>query len=335
MSVRAFSILANLLPDWARPDHPAVRYFRRGQAIPLRRTQRVMRLVMGVGAALVLITISAVFAGRDSPLGLSGTGDSQVYAVLYFPVLIGQLVALLAVLLLASGTLDDERQRGAWDDVRITSHGAETLIRARWAALFYQMRPLLIALLVPRVVFAGLMLADLTHYQGHALDFYLMGIIPDLPLAAGVVLLAALMTATLLQLPVLLGLNAAIGLVMASTVTPGRVALAVRVAVLAAEIAIFGLALSGGMRVLDAGKSGAAFQHLGMGARWLRLLALGLWGDQGLRFMDLETTLQTWPDVDYGVLLGAALLAALTVEIVLTNGLLNLAARRAARPVLA
>ena len=329
--MRSHSALSRMLPDWARPDHPAVRYFRRGRAVPLRRRQRALRLSAGVGVALVLIAIGTVLVGNDSLPGMAGQRHSQVYAVLYYPLLIGQYVALMGGLIVVSNTLVEERRRGTWDDVRTTSHGAETFIWARWAALFYQMRPLLIALLVPRVVFAGLMLADLTHHQGHTLDFYLMGVTPELPPAAGVILLAALLTAVLLQLPVLLGLNAAIGLVIAATAVRGGAALLARVLVLAAEIAIFGLALTGGLRMLDAEMSGTTSQQMSTGAHWLRLLALGVWGDQGLRFMDLRTILQTWPDVDYGVLLGAALLAALVIEIALTNGLLRLAARRAAR----
>jgi hypothetical protein len=65
--------------------------------------------------------------------------------------------------------------------------------------------------------------------------------------------------------------------------------------------------------------------------QWAGLLLIGTLGDQSLRFMDLETTLQTWPDVDYGVLLGGVLLLAVIVQIGLIRLLLALAARQASR----
>ncbi len=67
--------------------------------------------------------------------------------------------------------------------------------------------------------------------------------------------------------------------------------------------------------------------------QWLSLLLMGTLGDQGLRFMDLETTLRTWPDVDYAVLLGGALLLAVILEMLLIRGVLAWAARRASRPL--
>ncbi len=320
------------LPEWARPTNPVLRHMlQRGG----RRQPRLLRVLLRAGGAVVvaaLVAVSYAFFQDGNPLALDQAPDWDVLTVLYFPLWALQIVALAVALLITSSAMADERRRGTWESYKITSHGAEMVMRARWAATFYQMRWLLAALVIPRVIFVGAMLVDLTDYQGYHLDLYLTGITPDVPVEAGVLLLAALMTAGLLQVLVLVGLNAALGLVISAYIERRGAALLARLTVLVVEGTLIALTFSGGKRVLDSAIGSSALEQLSMADRWGRLLGLGTLGDMGLRFMDLRTFLQTWTDVDYGVLLGVAILAAVAVQVVVTNGLLLLAVRRATRP---
>jgi hypothetical protein len=316
------------LPDWARPDDPVLRYSLRREQRPPTPMRWLWRL-SAVAAVSALLAMSLLAYDMRSPLGMSEPDGSVLHTVLYFPLLIVQWAGLVIALLSASNAVSNERQRGTWEDLKITSHGAEKIMRAQWAAVFYQMRWALVLLIVMRVVFAGLMLADLTDFQGYRLDLYISGIRPEVSSEVAVILLAALMTAALLQFPVLIGLNAAVGLVLAAAFRRRSMTSLVR---LAAFVLVSGgliLCLSAGQSVLD---STYTYERMSMLARWIGLLLSGAFGDQGLRFMDLQTFLQTWTDVDFGVLLGAALLALVAIEVMLTNALLALAVRLASRP---
>lgn len=322
------------IPIWARPENPVLRYTL--QRFGRRRARRpAIRWLL---RALLALTLAGALAfsyrayRTGSALLVSQANTSALFAILYFPLLVAQLLTLIWALLLTSSMLPHEQQRGTWEPLKITSHGAEMAMRARWAAVFYQLRWALLLLLVPRVLFAGQLLVDLTDYQGRHLDLYMMGIRPELPVEAGVLMLAAFVTAALLHLLVAVGLNAAVGLLISTVFRSQQMALLAQVLALLAQIAVFGLALAAGLSVLDQDPGFA--QQTGQPAfgRWLSLLLMAGIGDHGLRLMDLRTFLETWPGIDYGVFLGAGMLVMMGVQAVFTNGLLEWAARRAARP---
>ncbi|MBN2303525.1 MAG: hypothetical protein JXQ72_03560 [Anaerolineae bacterium] len=323
-------LLSTLLPDQS-PAH--VRYI---LASGQRRRSAGQRWLVRIGTTIgiaALVIASYVFYRSDEALLIDSSITPDWFAVLYAPLVIGQGIAWLAALVLASMTIADEQRRGTWEAFKITSHGAEQLVRAQWLAALYRLRWLLIALIAPRIVFAGIMLADMTDYQGHMLDLHMTGITPDgMPLEAGIILLAALMTAALLQVVVLTGLNAAVGLVIAAYFEKRAARFIAQTVAVMVQVGGIALAIAGGQFVLDGDMGSAAWSGLSMTDRWLRLVGLGTVGDAGLRFMDLQTFLRTWTDVDYGVLLGAAILAVMAVQVVATDGLLRLARRRAARP---
>jgi hypothetical protein len=332
MLTRAQRTFYAQLPAWAQPENAVLRYMlQRGQF----QRHRGLRRVAWLGGAVVMLALLALSwgaLGAGDPLLMRDPAASRLYTALYFPLLVLQFVALMVALLAVSGTVAGERQRGTWEAFLITSHGAELVMRARWAAVFYQMRWLLALLLIPRVMFAGRMLADLTEHNGYQLDLYLSGITPQVPLEIGVIMLAALMTAALLQVLVLVGLNAAVGLLISALFDRRGATLLARLLVFLVEVAVFGLALRAGHTVLDGDPLALAAGDGSMAARWMDLMLMGALGDQSLRFMDLRTFLQTWADVHYGVLVGGALLVAVLAQVGLTNALIDVAARRASRP---
>lgn len=314
-------------PAWAQPDNIVQHYARGRQNRPLRRS---LLALLSALIVLGLLAISLITYDPGHPLGQSGARTWTIYAVLYFPMLVMQALILALALLNASATTTNGPQ---WEALKITSHGAEFIVRARWAATLYQLRVSLLLLIVPRLIFAGLMLVDVTRDGGYHLDLYLYGITPAVPLEIAVISLAALMTAALLQFPVLLALNAALGLLI-STVFSNRVAvITARLTVLIVEVALAVLALQLGWDTLEHNPLPPAPVEISPSNQWAGLVLLGTVGDQSLRFMNLDTSLQTWADVDYGVWLGGILLLIVIVEIITIKGLLILATRRAARPL--
>ncbi len=318
---------------WARPTNPVLRYMllrdrrRRGLSV------RWLNLLVGAGLVLWLVWSSYQGYKNNLNLGVSDQGESTFFAILYFPALLLQIFVVIAALLLTSNMVSNERIRGTWEQVQITSHGAEMVMRSRWAAVFYQMRLLLAVLVVVRAVFVGQMLIDLGQYQGYHLDLYLSGIQPEISLEAGIVLLAALMTAVLLQPLVLVGLNASIGLLL-STITKGRAFTVIAQALIVlTELFLIAGSLSAGWAVLE-GNTGGATKLAGMTMteRWNSLMVMGSVGDLGLRFLNLSTYLNVWANVQNGVLLGVGILAMVLLQAVITNVLLWWAAQRASRP---
>lgn len=319
------------LPTWARPDYPMLRYLRRplDEGPALVRAARRMNLVL-----VILVLAAAGLAGSlmGSPIWLRHSTGSRVFDVLYFPLTIAQFAAQVFALQLMANVVAGERARGRWEEIKITSHGAEMLVRAHWAALLYRLLPVIALLMLPRLVFAARMLADVAREQGYYLDFYLSGTTPEIPLELAILMVAGLMTAALLQVPVLLALLAAAGLALSARLRSGMIR-GGRALVFVLHAAVFVLARDWGRTVIDAGPWTTFYAQMGMPARWLGLFFMGTLGDQGLRFMDLTTTLQTWPEVHYAVLIGGALLAALVIEVLLTNALLRLAVRWASDAV--
>lgn len=324
--------MAAQLPGWARPENPVLRYMLdRG---PQRRP--VLRWIALLGWLVIiagLVGINAAAYDADWELWTDLTTESGpvavAFSVLYYPLTVMQAGVLALALLMASNAVATERLRGTWESFKVTSHGAEMVIRARWAAVFYQMRWLLVLLIAPRVLFAAWMLAGVTDYQGYHIDLYIMGITPDVPLEGAVILLAAMMTAALAQVPVLIGLYAAVGVLLSAGFHRRGVMLIVRVMLVLVHVVLVAVGLVAGANVLDHTVLSGS-NHL---ERWIGLFGMGLIGDEGLRLMELETFFQTWTDVHYAVLLGGALVAAVAVEIMLTNVLLGLAVRWASRPV--
>lgn len=313
------------LPGWMRPSHPVVRYILLREGRRLGRAGRWFVRVAGVVGGVTLLAASYEAYTARAELGPIGQVDSGLFATLYIPLVLLQIFTITLALVMSYGLLAREQQRGTWDLLKVTSHGAEMAIRARWAAVFYQLRWPLILILLSRLWFAGQMLAGLTDYEGRHLDLYTSGITPEVSLEAGILLLAAFMTAALLQPLVMVAHNAALGLYLSSFSRKTQIAWLVRTLTLIMQVGMFSAALVISDQFwrasLDADRGG-----------WAPILTfVATVGDQSLRLMDLPSLFRVWADVDYGVLMGAALCGIMLLQATITMLMLWLAARRAGR----
>lgn len=319
------------LPDWARPTHPILRYMLDHDS--RRRTARqrwLIRLVALVVVGGLVLSNAAIL--QDNPVMMREPTKYHLFTLMYFPLVMLQYFAMLFAMLLTTQAISAEVQRDTWESLKLTSHGAALVFRARWAAVFYQLRWLLVLIIALRVIFAGTMIIDTMDERGYLLDLFTDGITPAVSVDAAILLLAVQITAALLAVPVLLGLYAAVGLLLAALVQNRAALNTLRVALVVGQFALLIIGLDNGSHVLEADPFSSGLAEMSMRTRWWKLFSLGVIGDQGLYGMDLYTTLRTWTDVHYGVLLGAAFFGALIVQILLTDGMIRLAAWRAARP---
>lgn len=320
------------LPDWARPTHPVLRTMLVHDLRRRTRTQRFLIRLVAVVVVTGLLISSAAIVDQGNPIMMREPTKYPLFTLMYFPLVMLQYFGMLIGTLLTTQAISAEVQRDAWQTLKLTSHGAALVFRARWAAVFYQLRWLIGGIVLLRLTFAGTMILDATGERGHLIDLYASGITPSVSVEAAILLLAAQITYALLAVPVLLGLYAAVGLLLASLIQQHTILNVVRVGLVIGQFALLIVGLNSGSLVLEADPFGSALREMSTTTRWFNLFALGVIGDQGLYSMDLTTTLNTWTDVHYGILLGVALLGILMVQLLLTDGMIRLAAWRAARP---
>ncbi len=287
------------LPAWAQPNHPVLRYM-----ILRGRTRdalwwRLMRTLLQVIAAAIIVVfgyqIATGFGVRQAP---------SLHAVLYWPlVFLGVLVGL-AAMTVTSNAISLEKSRGTWDSLRITSHGAELTFQARWIAAFYALRGPLSVLFLARLVFVVAILIDLMqYYRGRYLDLLLSGITPAVSVPVGAALLAALMTAAVLQPLVAVGLDAAVGLLVSILVREPRYNLLVRAALGAIRVLLVLGAIVFGSQAF------ALVEWMTPPLTWAGMLLQSVLGDQGLRLLNLEESGLIWAELEFGILIGLILLA--------------------------
>jgi hypothetical protein len=286
------------LPAWGQPAHPVLRYLLQRSRPPETRWRRLARL--GLQAATVAIV---VLLGYQVATGFGAQPARSLHAILYWPLVLLSVLVGLAALMLTGSAISLEKARGTWDSLRITSHGAGLVFQARWVSVFYTLRGPLGVLFLARLVFALAILIDLAQYfRGRYLDLLLSGITPTVSVPVGAALLAATMTAAILQPLVAVGLDAAVGLLVSVMVREPRYDILVRTAL--------------GPWMTTAGV-------------WMAILFQSMVGDQGLRLLTLEESGPLWADVHYGILIGPALLVLTLFQAWLAGRMVGWAAHRA------
>lgn len=308
------------LPQWARPTHPIMRSI----LGPIERSSRLrgfLRLLIGVALIALVVGLGYVTAKQDS-----GDDEPALRDVLYGPLVGAQTIALVLALAMTSNVVAVERQKQTWDSLKLTTVGASLSLRARWISVFFRLKWLLLAILIGRLVYIGLLMKDIVDFQGRALDLYISGITPEISLNVAILLMTALMTAFIMMPFIAVGLAAAIGIVLA-------------VYTRARSVVILGLLTLIGLRILQTIFAISLDDRLFEGAldmerteAWARLLFSALEGDMALKLLHLETLGQVWADVDYTVYVGGVLLAMVLVEAAIANGLVLFAAWRATKP---
>ncbi len=230
----------------------------------------------------------------------------------------------IAALTSTSSFVSDEMRRQNWDSLRATEQGAEIAMRARWVSVFYRLRGVLAVVLGARVLLTGLMLWELTAFQGRYLDLLINGIVPDVPLVAAVLLVSFTMTAALLLPLTTIGFDAAAGLLVSALVQQRTYSTLLQAVMIFVRLLLTVGLLVGATQFLQ-----GQMLELPNAAAWLLMAGYGALGDWGLAFLQLGRSSEIWATVPYGIFLGMALLLFALVQAAAADRLLMLAVRQA------
>lgn len=310
------------IPVWARRDHPVQRYQQRGETRARWQVRYGRALAVIVGLTMMGL-IGGLIATRVFTVPAGQNPSESFYAIVYFPLIALQLLARIGATALTASVVSEEMRRQNWDNVRATVIGAELTLRARWAMVFYRLRPLLGLIFALRIILLGALLWDLASFQGRYLELLINGITPQSPEFLAIAALALVMT-TALILPITgIGFDGAIGLTIAAN-APSRAAVTilqgvwalVRIGVTAVLLYGAGQYLAGDLVLSDPAAWGIGFLALAMGDWGLGLLYLGRAG-------------LIWATIPYSILFGVCLALFALAQAVLTDALVTFAARRA------
>lgn len=316
--------LVGELPHWARASHPLVRY-ELGLVRPDIQRSRRLRVV-GFALLIVLLYASGYLLATNVFQNPPGQNLSEIaMAIAFWPTLALQFLLQIVALGLTVNMVTDQKRRLSWDNLRATEGGAGLALRARWASVYYRLRPLIAVIILVRLGLIIAVLIDLTAFQGHYIDLLMNGVTPNLPPLVAALLLAFLMTAALLIPLTGTGLLAAIGLLISVNVQQRVYSVMLQlIVILVLLLIVVGLIL-GATQFIN-----GDWQISDLGA-WLVMGGFGAFGDWGLKFLHLGFYSEVWATVPYSIFFGVVLLAFALLQSAITEWLLALAIRRAER----
>jgi hypothetical protein len=312
------------LPDWARPNHPLVRY-QRGLAQRISRRTAYLRIAGITALVVVLFWIGyAIATGffQDVP-GQSPTESAM--AIAFWPTLALQVILQIGALTMTVNTVSEQKRRQTWDNLRATPDGAGLALRTRWATVYYRLRALLGLVLVIRIGLIIGILYDLTAFQGQYIDLLVNNITPDVSPIIAALLLAFVMTAGLLLPLTSIGFDAAIGLLVSVTVQQRVYSVMTQMIVILIRIGIMIALLIGATQFMRGNLT------VSDGTGWLLMGGFSALGDWGLSFLHLGFYGEVWATIPYGIFLGIGLLLFSMVQSAITEWILAYAIRRAER----
>ncbi|MEO8610417.1 MAG: hypothetical protein ABI690_21150 [Chloroflexota bacterium] len=316
--------LAIQLPEWARSDHPLMRY-ELGRAARIPRRRQYLRIAGFVALILVLYWGGYVIATGFFQTVPGQNLTESLIAVVFWPTLVLQVIMQVMSLALTVNTVGEQKRRQTWDNLRATEGGVALAFRTRWATVYYRLRPLLGVVMAIRIVLIVGILIDLTAFQGRYIDLLINGVVPDISPLVAALLLAFMMTASLLLPLTSIGLDAALGLLVSVTAQQRIYSVMTQLIVVLIRLAlVIGLTL-GATQFIRGDLT------LPDGAAWGLMGAFAGFGDWGLSYLHLGFYSEIWATIPFAIFLGIGLLIFSMAESALTEWVLNLAIRRAER----
>lgn len=319
------SFLLNLwysqFPHWARPEHPIMRsVMRQGpRTFSLRHWPRI----------LLVLTILGI-AGAVSYLG--NNQEFNLREILYIPLLLAQAVAVILGLILTANAVAVEEQRGTWDSLKLTLVGVPLSLRARWIAVFHQLWWLLGIIILLRMVFLGLLMRDLMDFQGRALDLYISGITPAVSLDVAILLMVAFMTGFIMQPIIAVAASAALGVILSVTVRSRAMVFIFMLLFIGLYLGLVYLGIALGDETILTQTETFTPTTLSESEGWGVLYLMSLHGDMALKLTQLEVQGQVWAEYDKGIYWGGLYLGLIMVSGMVANLLVEISAKRAAKP---
>ena len=310
-----------LLPEWARPDHPLVQYElshhgpgRSRRAFLLQLTA----LLMLLAGAAAIYAVATDLSPKEMNL------SALLWQSLYFPTLALQLITFVLALSLGAGSVEGERSRKTWDNLRVTEAGAGQALRARWVGILYRLRAPIAAIALVRLVFVVNMLAEMTAFGGLYVE--MLGAQAKPPLAdprLGLLHITLIMTVSLLQPLVAVALAAVAGILLTVAIRERIYTVLIQLVIVAAQLVFVAAAALAIASILR----GDA--EISAEAEYLLLLAYTGLGDWALLPAQLGSLGEIWHRLPHGANISLALAALLFLLGVVSDAMMRLAERLA------
>ena len=340
------------LPDFARPEHPVMKYMLLREGRRGSRFQRIATVVASIALLAFLFALGYIIANPSNPQPGSPAGLddpnllNRIFQIIYWPLVIIQVPLRLVALGSTVGVVSSEIERGTWDTLKITTDGAKLTIKTRWAAVFYRLRWALLLIVVSRLYLVVALLINLAQFQGRYIDLLLSGTTPfgppnisqDASVWVGVLVMALELTAVLIIPFTALALDASLGMFI-GTLSRGRfIGVLFRVVLLLTRVAMVAIALWFGAGALSLTQINLSFLPPPSSANPSLVAPMWqLWagaflgvseGDLGLTLLHVPYVGRIWADIDYGVWVGPALLAYALLQAQIADLLLRWTAHR-------
>jgi len=312
-------LLASQLPDWARPDHPILRYELAHLKHPTSLRVRFLQVLM---VALLLGLIGYLYATYVYVSPTKGNWSDLAWRTLYFPTLLVQAVTAIVALSYGVGSIGQERSRHTWDHLRATEVGAEMILRTRWIAILYRLRLPILAILMVRMLLVVGMLYDITAFGGRYTEMLTQNIIPVLPEPRlSLVMVALIMTANILVPLTMMASAAALGILISVAIQNRAYSATVQVIlgfiillVTIGLLLVISQVLQGQLELDDAVLFGV-------------FLAYSAFGDWGLLLAQMGSAGEVWRLVPYGVFIGGILVILMLIQSAISDGMIWLAVK--------
>ncbi len=308
------------LPFWTRREHPLLK---KELAVTSSPKMRWLRLLLMVFITVAITFVSFAVHTNGFQQRAASTWIDAFHHIAYFPTLLLQVLAIIICVVSTVQIINEAIRGGIWESIRSTENGVGLLFRTRWASLFYKLRPILLILFAVRAVMILGLMVDLTSFNGDYLDLLISDMEPHMNVFVAILLIASLLTASMIQVFVNVGFESSLGLYIA-TLTRGTfytsAAMWVWLILRVTGITVLVLAVTqytSGSWVLDASSA------------WLLMLGFLFLGDWGLFLLSLTRFASFWLIVPYGIFIAPALLLAVVIQAYLSDKLLAAAARRA------
>ncbi|KXK19479.1 MAG: hypothetical protein UZ15_CFX003002015 [Chloroflexi bacterium OLB15] len=293
------------------------------RSAPPSRGVRLLRALGVIILGAVLLLLGYMLATHFLRIQPGSYPIESINNILYFPLLTLQILLSIASLLLTTGTVSREQRLQHWDNLRATPSGTDLMLRTRWASVFYRLRGLLGIVIAGRVLLLACMLYDLTSFQGRYIDLLINGVIPEVSVITAVLLLALLMTASILLPITAIGLDTSLGLFISTTVQQRTYNTLLQLLLIIVRIGVTAALLYGVSQFL-----GGQLQTSDPAA-WLLMFSAAAFGDWGLGMLYLGRAGEIWATVPYGIFIGLALVIFCFAQAYLTDQILVWAVKRA------
>lgn len=311
--------LSAQLPEWARPDHPILHYELAHLKHIESRQARFFQVLMiafflGLGGYLYATTIYV------SPT--QGNLTDLAWRILYFPTLLVQIVTSILALSYGINSVGKQRINRTWDNLRATEVGAELTLRTRWVAILYRLRAPIIAILLARLLLLIGVLYDITAFGGLYPEMLTKNLTPMVGDAKlGLVVLACIMTASMLLPITMIGASASIGILISVGIKNRVYSAALQIIFTVGQLILtIGILITISQFLLG---------QLELADSTLLALFIGYssFGDWGLLFLQLGSVGEIWAIVPYGIFIGVGLLVLMLIQSAMTDGILSLAVK--------